>query len=1257
VISTSYENYSLIRDESSVRSGLLEIPFDKFVRVISGNVTSSSPNAMAMINLGIEFPGENGIKYTRAAISYAGAIVLLDPNDPSTTAADAFGAVCTDVTNNTSIKNLFSSASLLLCPWWDPQQSTVASDVYELINSYSNPLIFRLVSYNAYRPEDLYGSEYRLDSSGGVLYANLFNSDRGRCSVIRWCTRETLNDTARILRYETALYENGTIEFRYATPAQKQPSAALPATGSAVVGAFFSSGTHRFRDMSIRDERGMYELGGFIYTASYTNNGAAYCVSNNGHDSWPGNITGKAVYALTPPVSLRKILPRIEIKKQSNVSFSPTYNDRRTVLADTGVVDAPIGLSFLDIQGDGSQIHDLFRKQTHCVRSRSMNDLDFFTTPVKSLRPYCDNDIDDADMHHASASSINTAVPNNTVRLTSRHSIKLAFKISRETKFLPNIATGIVFDPDSESFVLAGVDKIVIADTEARRAAEDSFGFNAVGHYVASGTYSISSQSQSTLSPGLYTQNTNVTKSDLLSAFYNTSITLNDGAISFKGFGTQVEYTPIKTRLNHPFALEAIELELPVKANDAWFRDLTTIKVNFPNESYSGWNLGGPGVTCIVLVDRGSRLKRFRDIVATGSITHKTDYETVSSSITSLGGYAALVNPVGFRTCGGDPAAVINAVTGPYTGSVKLFMPVSTAIGTYMALTGSTTTDVFLKTLPINESVPKSTLAFDWVNAIPVHLSPFGRSHDGVSISARSFIAKEAGLSTSIKQRFYMTGAALTALSSSLNGYTSVTYAGSALDVSSAPSPYILLPNDNIRIMISRARPAWTGSGIDAVRFSNGLDTQAEPMFGIALGEMRLNLIGRYVKEGELSEISIEQNSENFIGNDPVVDQLEFYTATERYGTYIDDYVTGSYLTQTNTGFSQTGERGKVFSIANASSSAMLDTSLYSNVQTKPAWLSGYTHLNFAVCEEERYYDSMLPPIDEIARKNGASILYQSAGFYIVNKPTAVIFYDIPSQHTASIAPYSDNCWSRAFPFEPKYSTLQRRKDMTNFYNCDLRLVNGTVANVGALTNDGVANQLVVIKMQVKRGVDAAGSPRPLNEYFFYPLDAVGNNPPKVVTGPVTNTFQTRNDLIKTLYGIGDLNAVIITGSSGPMGSTNAPDYASYSFDPPSSREYSFGTKPIIRGWKYGLVNGIRTVTKAVWRRDHYGQFRDMLEQRMNAKFANDSDGSMTESPVRVTFLDAYNKDVKDASATDSSNLSYEATSSLPYFDGDVRNR
>ena len=39
-----------------------------------------------------------------------------------------------------------------------------------------------------------------------------------------------------------------------------------------------------------------------------------------------------------------------------------------------------------------------------------------------------------------------------------------------------------------------------------------------------------------------------------------------------------------------------------------------------------------------------------------------------------------------------------------------------------------------------------------------------------------------------------------------------------------------------------------------------------------------------------------------------------------------------------------------------------------------------------------------------------------------------------------------------------------------------------------------------------------------------------------------------------------------------------------------------------IRGWKYGLYSGIKTKISATYRRNHYGHFRDMLEQRPYTK-------------------------------------------------------
>lgn len=65
-----------------------------------------------------------------------------------------------------------------------------------------------------------------------------------------------------------------------------------------------------------------------------------------------------------------------------------------------------------------------------------------------------------------------------------------------------------------------------------------------------------------------------------------------------------------------------------------------------------------------------------------------------------------------------------------------------------------------------------------------------------------------------------------------------------------------------------------------------------------------------------------------------------------------------------------------------------------------------------------------------------------------------------------------------------------------------------------------------------------------------------------------------------------------------------------------------------------------------------------MLEQRPMTKFfiTETSSPTITSSPVKVSFRD-INGRTTNPENTWSQNLSNEATSSLPYFDGETRNR
>ena len=77
------------------------------------------------------------------------------------------------------------------------------------------------------------------------------------------------------------------------------------------------------------------------------------------------------------------------------------------------------------------------------------------------------------------------------------------------------------------------------------------------------------------------------------------------------------------------------------------------------------------------------------------------------------------------------------------------------------------------------------------------------------------------------------------------------------------------------------------------------------------------------------------------------------------------------------------------------------------------------------------------------------------------------------------------------------------------------------------------------------------------------------------------------------------------------------------SFDPDEDiTNYNFyqsiGAK--IQGWRYGIYNAMPSLSKVIFNRNRYGQFRDMLEQRLHTKFYNVTKRVALDSPVIVTY-------------------------------------
>jgi hypothetical protein len=103
-----------------------------------------------------------------------------------------------------------------------------------------------------------------------------------------------------------------------------------------------------------------------------------------------------------------------------------------------------------------------------------------------------------------------------------------------------------------------------------------------------------------------------------------------------------------------------------------------------------------------------------------------------------------------------------------------------------------------------------------------------------------------------------------------------------------------------------------------------------------------------------------------------------------------------------------------------------------------------------------------------------------------------------------------------------------------------------------------------------------------------------------------------------------------------------------------------------IRGWKFGVVNGFPYYASCVFRSSHYGQFRDMMEQRKTTKFfdpdglttngKNNGKKGPTSAVVTVVFTSGSNASVSSSlpdtlNVNDSGIYDFECKAGQPWFD------
>lgn len=173
-----------------------------------------------IIPLGFDFTF-NGVTYRDFIASPHGWMSLLDPNNyPSTsfldiTYNDRMIVSGSSSYDNSAIKQAFQYSDLLLAPWFDRQLTT-----HKDLDSYIEYFSGSSDSISSQKERLLFGKSNSKDYSFnehdfGMKYVLTDDSVNGKSLVVRWTTMG-YEYRSKKLSYETAIYENGKIEFNYA---------------------------------------------------------------------------------------------------------------------------------------------------------------------------------------------------------------------------------------------------------------------------------------------------------------------------------------------------------------------------------------------------------------------------------------------------------------------------------------------------------------------------------------------------------------------------------------------------------------------------------------------------------------------------------------------------------------------------------------------------------------------------------------------------------------------------------------------------------------------------------------------------------------------------------------------------------------------------------------------------------------------------------------------------------------------------------
>jgi len=958
--------------------------------------------------------------------------------------------------------------------------------------------------------------------------------------------------------------------------------------------------------------------------------------------------------------------------------------------------------------------------------SKNASENFIYSEPKEYIQPYSEDGryvITNTNDSFFSGSDVSLFGFSLTSPLRSKTQIQLSLPIDYPTTLQPVTSTIHYYNATARGFFMPRGTKYsdVVYDPSIyltlESYPEDARGFGAIGNSIASGSnpsaVTTNWQSDNSIKNGNgFTMDD---QTGVLTKYFAKSVQNNS---DYNAQSSEQFTIPI----NHPFLIEKAIIEIPFTMGGDWFNDKTTSGSpvdGIDNILYQPFGVdrdvfdfAGPAITVSLFNQIVSEDSVYRDLILTGTIIPEGDNvanvkltRTGNSAPLAAGDKFTVFSPEGFLSYGATPAAVISPNVGStFTGSVQINCVPAISNGAIVSFFDySSDFDNTGAQVQINQDFITSYLTspFTNVNAVGLgvgvstlvkDIDPFGRNAKGSSPSGRSVFGKE--YITFQKSQGQKGGSFPNPLfvSSSLIDFP--TYLKDAIDesptgfavstaiplMSTVPSPYLVMPGDKLTLAISKMRPVLFSRGTNPLD-STPLDIitgSYKHDVSISTGSIKITLYGSLLSSGieyhqGLNQPTNTNQIHGFIGDNPVLDQYESEYDGTYMGSYTDHYITGSMLVQvqiSNRTYLRPGEnyyqsRGRVFSKHKARSKGTPDTSTYeSNSNSSKSfrlqpWFERVGNQRFVSinCEAERYYDSVMPSFTECLREDGNRIISfrNAAGNFLdgAKIPNDIYngfnFFDGYGSSANETALLYNNKWTWSYPFEPRYSGVTRILDvfssLTTKFQYDLSTGNGSFVNPITIKNYFP----IMINHQN-------------NSNDFYPKIQSDIN---VISS--LNVQMNKEDLTKCLFGFGDKNTINYDNSTKTKraGNNHLPEFRNWSTSTVTVPiDYQVG--PVIRGWKYGVVSGLPTYSRCIWRRGKYGQFRDMLEQRPftkyynNSKFqttVNDKNQSTTfDGPVTVKFVDSNDKVVKPEN-TWSQNLSLAATSSMPYFDGETRNR